>query len=440
MILFKKIFIFIIFFEFSFYILNSEIYAFNLKALSCSYSDVLHAYNSASPGDTVQIPPGTCIWYSTLNINKSINLIGAGSSATTIVWGGYTTNYALINVSLSNDVPIRISGVHFDLLTNKPGSYRHAIYIYGNGLTKVRLDNNKFTKGHGSVFINGRVWGVIDNNLFVNGSIPIYVNGEGNSAWDLPIVAGTANALFIEDNTFIVNDDSEEKDPDAIIYVQQGARTVIRYNTVDASQFTTGNFHMFNHHGNQNYYTGSGDFRGQPISEIYNNKVTFYKTYGGLNGFRGGSILFHNNEYTQLSGKPVALLSLREEECWQTVFFNPLRTNWPAQDQIINTFIWNNTFNGSLSSIIDFANSCEAAFIQENRDYFLHAPQASGGYSYYTGERKGGSTTYPTKNDIGSTAFSVNGANAYYPYTPYVYPHPLRESKRPEPPINLRIE
>jgi hypothetical protein len=66
-----------------------------------------------------------------------------------------------------------------------------------------------------------------------------------------------------------------------------------------------------------------------------------------------------------------------------------------------------------------------STFIQQNRDYFMHAPQATGGYEYFTGSRQGGSQTHPTENDTGSMAFSPSGANAYYPYTPYAYPHPL---------------
>ena len=52
--------------------------------------------------------------------------------------------------------------------------------------------------------------------------------------------------------------------------------------------------------------------------------------------------------------------------------------------------------------------------IQEGRDYWLHAPAATGGKE-----------TLKTPYGIGGMTFSSSGANAYYPYTTYVYPHPL---------------
>lgn len=404
-------------------------------ATSCSLTDVTAAYNAASAGDTVAIPAGTCTWTSTLNVTKSIKLIGAGSSSTVI---SRSTTGTIINVSLSTDVPVRISGIGFTFPTNKPANYMTAVRVSGTGLTQIRIDHNAFTKGQGTLWINGQVYGVADNNTFTNVNTN-YWTGPGDSEWNRATMqAGTANAFFFEDNTIIVDNGSEEKRPDAVVYIQEGSSVVVRYNTFDASGFTTstrGGLTILNNHGNQGYYAGSRSFRASPIFECYNNTISTYRATN-LFGVRGGSVLIYNNTITSGAGG-VTFSKLNEEEAWQTAFFPILRTTWPAQDQVFNSFYWKNTLDGSPAYPTLDSDSGIGTFIQRDRDYFLHAPQSSGGYEYFTGSRKGGSTTAPTTGDTGSMAFSSSGANAYYPYTPYTYPHPLREASQT--PKNLKI-
>ncbi len=329
----------------------------------------------------------------------------------------------MIAVNLSSDVPLRISGIGFIFPTNNPANYMIAVYVYGTELTQVRIDSNAFTKGRGALWISGQVYGVADHNTFTNVAVN-YWTGPADTEWDrTTIQAGTTNAFFFENNTIIVNDDSEQKSPDAVVYIQEGSSVVVRYNTFDASTFTTGELSILNNHGNQGYYPDGSVKRASPIFEAYNNTVSAYKATN-LFGIRGGSSLVHNNIITS-SGGTVIFSYLNEEEAWQTGFFSPLRTTWPAQDQVFNSFYWNNTLDGNPVYPIVYSIEVET-FIQQDRDFFLHAPQPSGGYEYFTGSRKGGSTTAPTQMDTGNMGFSDLGANAYYPYTPYQYPHPLR--------------
>jgi hypothetical protein len=232
-------------------------------------------------------------------------------------------------------------------------------------------------------------------------------------SWARPIVAGTANAMFIENNIFTTNT-SRLTSLNEAIYHQEGARSVIRYNTFDFNANTTDDSLPFDSHGNQGYYSGntSGDFRGQPLIEFYNNKVSLHHTYRMFN-IRGGSVIAHDNTFESIQGTPT-VFNATDEESWQTIFFSPLRTTWPAQDQLSNSFFWNNTLNGSPITDINRGFQSDSVFIQEDRDYFMHAPEGSGGKA-----------TYPGRPGDSDMTFSSAGANAYYPYTPYICPHPL---------------
>jgi hypothetical protein len=428
-----------------------------MTATTCSYSDVLSTYNSASAGDTVSIPSGNCTWSSTLTISKGLTLMGAGSGLTIITWGGSTSENTLVLVSLSSDVNIRITGIGFNLLSNTAGD-RSGIKIMGDrsgsfALTKLRIDHCSFTKGRNSLFIDGWVYGVADHNTFTNVYSAIFYRGDDNHAWARPIAAGTANAFFVENNTFTLNNSVDTTTQDAQIYVQEGASTVVRYNTFDSTAMTSVGFLtlMFNHHGNQEYINGvlGTNFRGQPISESYNNIARVYTTAGGqFQGYRGGSVIVHDETFTSILGGD-EVIYLTEEESWQTAFFSPLRTTWPAQDQVFNSFIWNCTYNGTpittsavdaKGAVLSIHVASDATFIQQNRDFFMHAPQASGGNESFVG-RAGGSNTAPTTNDTGTMIFTSSGPNAYYPYTPYTYPHPLTAGGSvPASPTNLQVQ
>lgn len=193
-------------------------------------------------------------------------------------------------------------------------------------------------------------------------------------------------------------------------------------------------------------------FRGNPLFEVYNN--TFH-LQGSPRVFapRSGSTLFFNNVIdTVNTGSLAELLHTVEEEAWSgggNFAGNPLGYNhtWPTEDMVTDTFVWNNTINGSAltRSNIDGASAQQGGndslgtynnttpdqclaydlalhcVIQENRDLWMHAPAASGGRTYYSG--RAGAAGWNAEPS--SLAFTASGANAYYPYTSYTYPHPL---------------
>ncbi len=390
---------------------------------SCSFSDVSAAVASAVDGDVVVVPAGSSTWASTLTITKAITLQGAGSALSVITAADSGT--AIMRVKPGSNKPVRVTGLGFVGGTNQvsivgvlDGSYC---------LDQVRVDHCSFTNGGSNLVTTGWVEGLIDHNYFLNCNRAILVVGDNSAGWARSIAAGTSHALFIEDNTF-KQTNAGGGGLNENVYHQEGARTVVRHNDFDGSEYTSYDYVPFDSHGNQNYYTGGAyDFRGQPLIEVYENTFRYHHSYR-VCYFRGGSVLFHDNAFTTVTYSTEVELS--EEEGWQTAFFSPLKTAWPAEDQINNSFFWNNTRNGSPIADVALGEPSDPTFIQRGRDYFMHAPEATGGRSTYTA-RAGGAET-----------FTASGANAYYPYTPFQYPHPLQGggSPMPVPPSRLRIQ
>ncbi len=405
----------------------------NVYANSCSQEDVQAAIDSANDGDTVIVPAGSCVWNKTLVITKGLAVRGAGIDKTLII-----NNMAdpLIDIVTHNDA-VRVSGF----------SFNNSLYVGNSAIEirdsiRVRIDHSEFINGLRSVHALKRVEGVIDHNKFLNCEIAVGITGDNDLSWERAIIPGTGNSLFIENNTFIITNNFpiSQNEPEQQIYQQEGARTVTRYNLFDGSAYTDGNYLAYDSHGNQKYYNETSDFRGQPLVEVYGNEIIAHHSYRIID-FRGGSVLFYNNSLTTLS-RSMPCIDLTEEEAWSSHFTDVgLDTEWPAEDQITNSFFWGNSYNGDTTERVKVrqANSecegiksplpcctgsgvgtCDDTFIQQGRDFFLHEPQAIGGRSIYT-NRQGAAGN----DDDGTLQFIPNEPNAYYPYIPYPYPHPL---------------
>lgn len=392
-------------------------------------------------GDTITVSGNAT--YDTggqLLINKSVNLIGSGTPV--ITRGTLGSGYSLFNVTLTSDVAVRISGFRFDNVTNDNSNY-YAIGLNGKTdgtllLTKIRLDHNYFQKGKRAVNVVGAVYGSIDSNTFNNCDIGVGVTGDNNYGWNRAIAAGTTNALFVEGNTFTGTEAGRDRNLNQAIYQQAGARSVTRYNTFDFSNITgSGAAGFYDSHGNQGGCdTPFATFRGQPIIEAYNNSL-IAGAAGSISSYaaftiRGGSSLIYNNDYFTSSGGGLYAIYLWEEEEWTSGNFSGPCTVWPSEDQIFNSFFWNNTtyWNGAgsgtnLTDVSKHSNNSSGTYIVKDRDYFMAAPAASGGketlsvvatYGAITGSKYGDAMT-----------FSAEGANAYNPYTPATCPNALAD-------------
>lgn len=406
-------------------------------------SDAATAIAAASTGDTVLFPSGaSATWSTSVTVSKAITIDGTGFTLTA---GAALSNGFFYVTNITSTSLLRITGFTFNSVSL--GSDRHALKILDNvSLTQLRVDHNTFSSGEIQVEVGGS-FGVFDNNVFLNGNSCVYFTAgsraQADASW-ASMAAGTSEALFFENNQFTYNTSWQgANEHNACFDTYNGGKLVIRYNTFTATAVPaswTGPFTPILTHGNApnggtgGYWESSNlNRRGQSVVEIYNNTATG-KRMDAFAQLRGSANLIYNNTcVTQTAFSDTPAIQVYEEEQW-VVSFSPLRTAWPAEDQVHNTFVWNNTFTGGAVSPNPnyfLVTNNSSTFIQQNRDYFLHAPQATGGSESFTGQN-GGSATAPTDGvtytNLGNMTFSASGPNAYYGYVPYTYPHPLVNS------------
>jgi hypothetical protein len=401
----------------TFFIKNGETATIN--ANSCSQTAVQAAINSASAGDTVTIPAGTCTWTSQLTVSKGITIKGAGIDVTTIVANvatkaGDSGKLALV-MDVSGATPWHLS----DLTITDTGTY----YDY-EGVFKIngtcagwRMNNVKFINTNARCMVIAgnsnsapyTTYGVIDHCQFINSGgqsilIRPYSSTAANALWSQPTNLGAADAVFIEDCIF----SNTAGEGHTAFDSEWGAKVVFRHNTL------TNSFVL--DHGYENN-------RSAIKLEIYDN--TFNATVENKQPaitFRGGTGVVFNNTITSISYGYDYDLLVRDycSKGTSNCFGGVQCTSYPCHDQVGRTsgpaypnqtlqplYVWNNTYNNSAFVVdIDASNNV----IQKNRDYY------EGGVTYNSG-----TDTYTH----GATGFT---------YKPYEYPHPLRVPGSPQAP------
>jgi hypothetical protein len=386
-----------------------------------SAANVQALHDAALNGDTIMLPPGTFTWTTGATISKGLTLQGAGSGSTTINRGAGFTGALVALGGFTSDVPVRVTGIRFNQALGQDID-RQAISIngpYGGtwGLTKVRFDHCYFYGGFRTILIRYRVNGVADHNTFQNCAYITEYYGDDDFAWNRVGTSqfGTSDSFFFEDNSVIM--DAAIGYFDTLSDQNTGGRLVWRYNTFDTTAFTGVMGSLIGAHGNQAYWQGHDDWlRGGISCEFYNNTVRFPTSFR-LIWFRGGRNIVANNTFIgSLGSGPV--VAFDEEEGFGGSGISPTRTSWPAEDQVNNTFIWNNTLNGNpvTASSIFCWNSGSSAYIQKDRDYWLSAP-SSGTQTAYTQPSSPSLPGYPMPYNPAVTS-----------WTAYTYPHPLTGS------------
>ncbi len=398
--------------------------------------DAKFALTNLAGGDTVKFPAsGSSTWTASATVDHPVTIDGNGTSLT----ASGTLNDGLFYINgFTSSALARITGFG-DLDAGGYSAETKAIKVKNVTLTALRIDHNTFHQGYNTIEVGGS-FGVIDHNNFYNGlgtiSFTAGSDEQATASWAV-MAAGTGNALFIETNYFIKDSNYSLGYSQEDIGTFNGGKLVCRYNHHIWTGYPNNDIPIpIELHGNaaagapNGYWqAGTGGRRGQSVVEIYENEIVGHRVEY-LCVLRGSSTLVWNNRVTNAVVE-FPKIYLREEEYYLPQF-SPQRVDWPAEDQVHNSFFGPNTFNGNPQTADNILNEFESDTpprrIQQDRDYFLHLPQSSGGKESFTGDN-GATSSYPTDGvvlpNLGNMTFTGSGANAYYPYAPYIYPHPL---------------
>lgn len=331
--------------------------------------DVQAAVDAATYGDTVSVPAGSCTWDTALSITKGITIQGAGIDTTTIVsTADPFINYTPDATTRTNDNLFTVTGFTFD---GNASSTIDAVSVTNSNTTAIRINihHNKFYRLHRSMSTVGNVFGVFHANT-VNTANVLYYLGYEQDSWDNHAVTpGTANILFIENNT-ITNTNSGG----ILAGGGHGGGYVFRYNTVTGTSGPSGG--AFDIHGNQ-----PGSLHAMQLVEIYNNDLSGFTVPGTAIDHRGGVARIYNNTW-----KESETFKIREEYCDELDDGTNNENNTTGAictsciQHVNSSYYWNNTYSGGTNSAAITQNDCASLQLVENTHFY----NSAGTYTIYT--------------------------------------------------------
>ena len=377
----------------------------SISAQSCEYDDVSMALSNINDGENLLIPSGICDWQgNSLEINKEISITGAGIdvNGTTLIRSEPTSAPLITFNCLSRPLAFTVEQIkfqgRFESSSTIPTPDRGLLSAHGcqdfvisdnefTGFAATGIDITDFTNN------NPRNSGVIANNRFIENfrvglGYGISVSSGGRNELEIPF--GSESFVFIEDNYFAKNRHAVTSNFDAAY--------VLRHNHIEDNY---PNFAAVDTHGQTDPAPnpdpeGIGGRGGTKVIEVYNNtimqneEIDFLHNSGGVNnpgfagiGLRGGAAVIFDNEITNYR-KPIVLLVETSQACSE--LSPPLVDKQPS-----DVYLWNNNLEDNRGAAVTglsfgLQGECEHLF-REGVEYFFNRPAG---------------------------------------YTPYPYPHPLR--------------
>lgn len=358
----------------------------DVNAASCSQADVTSAINSASAGDRVLVPAGSCSW-SSMSIAKAVHLQGAGIDVTTIAVNenGITKQAAGV---------IRITDFTF---TKSGGGNESKGFTIGGSWQSaepvVFADNKVSISGTGFLLLDVPGGVIIAGNEFIGAWDDSFIQPKANSgqnSWSTADTFGDRDTNgklnhYIEDNTFYGGTNQG-------IDCDDNSRCVYRYNYLLYSSFNT--------HGWSTSPAGVRHF------EVYNNHFDHQGSTAEIGNqnwsvwIRGGTGFIYNNQFADIAGshwgnKTEMRFTIRGAEdvrpqgsCGNVSYPVPhqIGQNHNGTSYFTDPIRWyGNT--GTLATAADWnwGNPCGltfSTFWQSGRDYVIGT--AKEGYTAYT--------------------------------------------------------
>ena len=424
---------------------------------SADRDSIQECITNAASGDTVNISAGTFAVSTQITITgKSLILAGAGIGSTILQSNMSSVNAPAIAITASAVNIVTVSGITFQDTTKAAQGMLNVTgtrYDQAFRFHHVRMEND--IDGSRGIQTSD-VYGLIDNSEFYStGSVQsISIFGSNTSTdggygpWAQALSLGSANAVYVEDNTFERTTVAGEDAVD----LYSGARAVIRYNTFTESH---AGFHG----------TDSGGYRSPVSVEVYNNTYNNSTGTAGAGRMRGGTGVWFNNTWAT-TGVGV----------WQGISLLNYRACAP------NTFTWNACDGadlelGSATLVSNASRTCSTTGgfrFDATTNELLGAE--SGTYTKYFdngGAAESGSHGYPCRDQVGRAPgqalepiyawnntggvtlaandawssdcggfgianyilenrdFYNNGVTPKPGYTAYTYPHPLQDAGAP---------
>ncbi len=359
------------------------------NAASCSQSDVAAAVTSASHGDTVRVPAGTCSW-SGFSLSKAIELRGAGIGLTRITLAANNT------VTKQTAGATIVAGFSFTRSGGGNASKGWTINGPWPGGEPVIFTENDYAVSNSGLFLVTVAGGVIISNSSFSGGwddsfLQLKDHADSGKSWGTADSMGTRDSngrlnTYVESNTFVGGTNQGIDADDAV-------RLVYRYNTLTTSSV--------NSHGLDTSPIGVRHW------EIYNNKfihpgsscTTQLCNQNWLILMRGGTGVIADNQFADIAGghwgnKTELHFWIRGAEdvrpqgsCSSVKYPVPRQLGQGHNGTTYVTdpiYIWSNVGAQAFGGGWRFGNPCGLdfdAFFEEGRDYVLGAKP---GYAKYT--------------------------------------------------------
>ena len=317
-------------------------HAATYTAASTSYADVLTAIRQTKNGDTVNIPAGTNLsWTSQIIITNCITISGAGTNSTQIgnaQAANSGNDYPLFQIAPMTDGPVTIKNIWFV----DPNGLNCAINSWeGNPIapTQVRITGCVF-QGFDFAIMSRAMYGVVDHCMFFDNRIVsrcagLYATSDLAQVPAPPWGWDSTNTWCFEDDMMSVSTSG------AVEYfgdTELPAAYTIRNCTFNVALNGGNEYDGFDMHGDGNFPSGVNGVGVQ----IYNNVFNYSWPNGGsapqpkLTDIRGG---VGSLVYSNIVNGTTAYAMFRA---------NPAGSVAPA-----NSYFWANMANGSALSPSD---------------------------------------------------------------------------------------
>jgi hypothetical protein len=398
-------------------IAGAQAQAATRTAATCNVADVQKAINASKDGDLVLVPAGECTWPANVTLDKTVSLKGAGSEegGTRLIYNG--ADHSFITVDVGNKTGfMEITGFFFDKPWLKTMTWQGLIQLSGPvGWKNFRFHHNRVRSYDRDwhILAQSHIYAVIDHNLFEGQAGAIITKGRGDADWTSPLVLGTADWFFIEDNTFTFDANGNQY---PVNDMQNGGRIVFRNNTVNNGFFQTHDQMRNGYPSGQAYEIYDNKFTttiqlhkaielNSGTGVVFNNSITGTWNYGiGLRDYKTAGPKVNNGtlDVKACNGSDPSDQNVPGNNGWRCRY--QIGTHGIGASAVtFPLYVWSNTCDGTDGGC---NNGAQAAFTDDTVDStFSNMPTSA--------------------HVVSGRDFINNGTTPKPGYTPYAYPHPL---------------